>query len=349
MTNSKWVTLYCVSRQLMTSFLWPTGSEWHCTFCEMSSFPMTNSLWVSLHIFCERQSHYILPMANSPWVPLHIAVKGIHSVTSCHMINRLWVTLCIVVQSRTITPFLMTNSLWVTFHIVMKGIAITSFPLTSRKWVRFHILWKAFLSHLLLWPTESEWHCTFVKGSLMTSFTRTNRKWMSCNFCETQSHDTFYYDQQSVSLNIAHFVNRVLWHLFLWPTPACESHCTLLWKAVISYFSLWSTDCEWHCTLWEGQSYSMTNSLWVTLHWNIFWKGVFESHILLWPTVGEWHCTFVKGSLIASFPMIMTNRMWVTWHIFWRQSFTSFQWPTVGEWCCTICERWSHHIPTACE
>ncbi len=42
-------------------FLWPTGSGWHCTFCEgslITSSPMTNSLWVMLPI-CERQFHHI--------------------------------------------------------------------------------------------------------------------------------------------------------------------------------------------------------------------------------------------------------------------------------------------------
>ena len=106
-------------------FLWPTASKWYCTFCErlshhifsydqqrvsdiahfvkgslITSFPMTNSLWVTLHIL-QRQSHQsfsydqqfvcdiphflkgslmaCFPITNRKWVTLHILWKAISS------------------------------------------------------------------------------------------------------------------------------------------------------------------------------------------------------------------------------------------------------------------------------
>jgi len=51
--------------------LWPIGSEWHCTFCEsfITSFPMTNSLWVTLHTYFVKGSLITFPMTgNRKWV-----------------------------------------------------------------------------------------------------------------------------------------------------------------------------------------------------------------------------------------------------------------------------------------
>ena len=116
-------------------------------------------------------------------------------------------------------------------HFV-KDSLMTSFPMTNSKWVIFmHILWKAVSSHFFLWPTGSEWHCTFVKGSPITFLFMTNSLWVSlhilwktvsshlslwpiegewlCTFCEGQSHHIFSYDQQLVS-DIAHSVKGSL-------------------------------------------------------------------------------------------------------------------------------------------
>ena len=65
-------------------------------------------------------------------------------------------------------------------------------------------------------------------------------------------------------------------------------------------------------------SFSMTNSLWVTLH--ILWKVVL-SHLFLLQTACEWHHTFCE----------------------W-QSHQSYLWPTGCEWHCTFCERQSHYL-----
>ena len=83
MMNRQWVTLHILwkvfSKHLL---LWSTGCEWHCTFCER----------LSHHIFsCEQQGVGDIacfvkgslitsfPMTNSKWVILHILWKAISS------------------------------------------------------------------------------------------------------------------------------------------------------------------------------------------------------------------------------------------------------------------------------
>ena len=352
-----WATLKILWKAVQVSShlcLWPTGSEWHCTFCERQSH----------HIFsCDQQ--YVSDIA----------------------------------------------------HFV-KGSLITYFPMINSLWVTLHILWKAVSSHLFLWPTACEWHCTFCERQSSHLFLwPTGSEW-HCTFCERQSHHIFSYDQQRVS-DIAHFVkgslitslpmaNRewvtlhILWkavssHLFLWPT-VCEWHCTFCERqshhiydqqdvSEIAHFVKGSlitsfpvTGCEWHCTFCERQShyifsygqqqvsdiahsvkgslitsFPMTNSQWVTLH--ILWNAVFTSFPmtnskwvtlhLLWKAVFTYDqqfvsdiAQFVKGDLMTSFPM--TNSEWVTLDILWKiVSSHLFLWPTGCEWHCTFCERQS--------
>ena len=143
-------------------------------------------------------------------------------------------------------------------HFV-KGSLITSFPMTNREWVTFHILWKTVSSHLFLWVTACEWHCTF---------------------CERQSHHIFSYDQQPVS-DIAYAETGSLIISFpmtnsLWVT------LHILWKAVLSHLFLWPTGSEWNCTCCENliTSFPMTNSQWVTSH---FVKGSLMTLITSFP------------------------------------------------------------------
>ena len=64
-SHRMWVTLkilWKVVQVLSHLFLWPTGSEWCCIFCEgnlITSFPMTNSLWVTLHILWKAISSHL--------------------------------------------------------------------------------------------------------------------------------------------------------------------------------------------------------------------------------------------------------------------------------------------------
>ena len=184
-------------------------------------------------------------------------------------------------------------------HFV-KGTLITSFPMINRGWVTLHILWKAFLIHLFLWPTASEWHYTF---------------------CERQSHHTFPYDQQEVSNNSV-MLKAVSSHLFLWLTGS-EWHFTFYEKQSHHMFSYdWQWVSDMHI-LWK--IVLSHHSLWVTLH-----ILVASSHLFLWSTACVWHCTVCKSNLITSFPT--TNRKWVTLHVVWEAvSSHLFIWQTASE------------------
>ena len=242
MTNRKWATLHLLWKAVSWHlFLWPTGSEWHCTFCEWQSHHMLSydqqnvsdiaHFWkrVSSHLFlwptvcewhctCERQSHHIFSYHQQLVSPMAHVVKG-----------------------SLITTFPMTNSLWVRLHILwrafmyivsddqqdvsdmahfVKDNLITPFPITNSMWVRWHILWKTVSSHHFLWPTGSEWDCTF---------------------CERQSHHVFSCDQQNVC-DIAHFVKGSLMTSF--PITNRMWALDILCKSVSSHLFLWQTVCE---------------------------------------------------------------------------------------------------------
>ena len=106
--------------------------------------------------------------------------------------------------------------------------------MTNSKWVTLKIFLKAVSSHLFLWPTVCEWHCTF---------------------CKRQSHHIFSNVQQQVS-NVANSVKDCLIASCpitnsLWETPL-----HILWKAVWSHCFLWPIGCESYCTFCENlQSY----------------------------------------------------------------------------------------------
>ena len=350
----------------------------------MYFFPVTDRMWATLHILWKAVwsplfdqqdvsdiAHFVkcslitsFPMTNRKWVTLHILWKAVWS----HLFP--WPTVgewhCTFCERQSDHIFSHDQQQVSDIAHFVKGSLITSFPMTNSEWVTLHILWKAVWSHLFLWPTGCEWHCT--------------------SFYERQSDCIFSHDQQQVS-DIAHFVEGSLITSFpmtnsMWVT------LDILWKAVSSHLYLWPTVCEWHWTFCERQShhifshdqqqvsdiahfvkgslitsFPMTNSLRVTLH--ILWKAVW-SHLFPWPTASKWHCTFcerqshhifsydqqqvsdiahfVKGSLITSVPM--TNRMWVTLHILWKAvSSHLFLWPTGSEWHCTsFYERQSDHI-----
>ena len=131
--NRKWVTLHICKRQSHHIFSYDQRVSAHFVKSSLiTSFPVTNRLWVTLHIlwkavsshlslwptvceccctFCERQSHHICSYDQQQVSDIVHSVKG-------------------------------------------------SLIMTNRKWVTLHILWKAVSSHLFLWPTASEWYCT---------------------------------------------------------------------------------------------------------------------------------------------------------------------------------------------
>ena len=125
----------------------------------ITSISMANSLWVILHIIWKAVSSHILLPTGSEWCCTFVK----HSLTtSVPLINSLWVTLYIL--ERQSYPICSYDQQGVNdiVHFV-KGSLITSFPMINRLWVTLHILWKAVSSHLFLWPTDCEWHCTFCK------------------------------------------------------------------------------------------------------------------------------------------------------------------------------------------
>ncbi len=258
----------------------------------ITSLPMTNRLWVTLPILWKVvSSHLFLWPTGGVWNCTFFEWQSHHIFSYDQQVVS---EISPFVKGSLITSFPTTNRLWVTLHILWKGSLITSFPMTNSKWVALHILWKEVSSHLFLWFTVCEWHCTF---------------------CERQSHYIFSYDQQGVS-DIAHSVKGSLtitsfpmtnsewvalhncerkphWpHLFLWPT-VCEWHCMFCKRAVSSHLFLWPIGCEWHCKFCERQSH----------------------HIFSYDQQDVSDIAhFVKGSLITSLPM--TNRLWVTLQIF---------------------------------
>ena len=163
MTNSKWVTLHIWWKAVSSHhFLWWTASEWHCTLCDrqcrhiisydkqevsdiahvvkgslITSFPMTNRKWVTLHIVWKAvSSHHFLWWTGSEW----------------H---------CTVCERQSHQMFSYDQQYVSDIAHFLKGSPITSFPMTNRKWVTLHILWKGVSWHLFLWPKDCEWHCKF--------------------------------------------------------------------------------------------------------------------------------------------------------------------------------------------
>jgi len=158
--------------------------------------PMTNSLWVTLHILWRITSP--LPMTNSEWVTLDVLWTAASSHLFLWPTGSVWHFTFCERQSHHILSYQqgVSNST----HSA-KGSLITPFLITNRKWVASHILQKAVSLHLFLWPTACE--CQYcaccrtvsnfifsygqqfvgnfisnvVKGSLITSFPMTNSLW----------------------------------------------------------------------------------------------------------------------------------------------------------------------------
>ena len=123
-----------------------------------------------------------------------------------------------------------------------------------------HILWKAFSSHLFLWQTGCEWHCTFWAVSAHLFLWPTDGEW-HCTLCGHQSHHIFSLtNREWVTLHIlctkavsSHSMPNSLWvalyilgsliTFFLWPT-VCEWHCTF--SAISSHLFVSPTGCEWY-------------------------------------------------------------------------------------------------------
>ena len=187
---------------------------------------------------------------NRKWVTLHILWKVVSSHLFLWLIASEWHCTFCVMESHHMFPY---DQQYVSdIAQFVQGRLITCFSMTNRLWVTLHIFWKELLSHLSLWPTASEWYCTFS---------------------ERQSHHIFSYDQQRVS-DIAHFLKasfiwsfpmtnslwvilHILWKAVSWfitPLTMTNSKWVALhifWKAISSYLFIWPTASEWHCIFCE--------------------------------------------------------------------------------------------------
>ena len=236
-TNRMWVTLHTLWKLVLSHpFLWPTVCEWNCSFCVCQShhivpydqqlvsdirhfvkvtlvisFPMTNSLWVTLHILWKAVITSFL-LATRECVTLHILWKAIITSFLWPIVCEWYCTFCerqshsydqqpvsdIAILWKAIS-FPMTNSLWVmVLHILWEAASalITSFTITNSMWITLHILWKAVSSHLFLWPTVCEWHYTLCERQSHHIFSD-HQQFVSCIMdfqCEMQSCDIFFYD-----------------------------------------------------------------------------------------------------------------------------------------------------------
>ncbi len=133
-------------------------------------------------------------------------------------------------------------------------------------------LWQDISSeHLCLWPTASEWDCTFCEGESL--------EWPAasewhCTFCE---RDPSHLCQWSTACEWHCSLCERESHLILWPIGS-EWHCIFCEQGVSLLLFLWQTASEQHCTFCERQSqtliasFTMTNSGWAILY--IFWKPI---------------------------------------------------------------------------
>ena len=223
MADCEWHCTFFDS-SFINHFLWPTACEWHCTFCEnqfhdifsydqqlvsdiahfvksslMTSFPMTNRKWVTLHILWKAVSWHLFLWPTASECHCTFCEWKFHDIFSYDQQKVSIIAHFVKSSPSLITSIPMTNSKWVTLHILwmeiswhlclwpveqfvsdiahfVNGNFMASFPMTNRMWVTLHILWKAVSSHLFLWPTAGGWHCIFC---LITSFPMSDRLWVA--------------------------------------------------------------------------------------------------------------------------------------------------------------------------
>ncbi len=255
MTNRLLVTLHILWKAVSSHLLlWSTASELHYIFCERQPphiFPYDQQQVSDIAHFLQRQHHHIFLMTNSLWVTLHILKRWSHHILSY---DQKLVSDNENFMKGILTTFSsMTNREWVKLQILWGAVShifscdqqfvsdianfvtsslITSSAMINREWVTLHLLWIAIWSHIFLWPTVCEWHCTFCEWQSHLLLWPTDCEW-HCTFCERQFHYLFSHDQQAVS-QIAHFVIGS----FITSFPLINSLWVIfhiLWKAVSSH------------------------------------------------------------------------------------------------------------------
>ena len=202
--------------------------------------------------------------------------------------------------------------------------------------------WKTVSSHhTILWPIESEWHCTSVWKSVSSqlSLWQTESK-LNIALSMKDSHITScpMYDQQLASDILQSSKKTFSSHLVLWPTD-CEwhtfhsfksqSHCVLssdhltISKSVSLHIVLKGSIIMMSCPTYKHQDVSdiayscvrqshniLSCDLQHVSIWQLqfFWMAV-SPQLALWLTECEQHCTFFWETT-SSHPV--ANRLWAT-------------------------------------
>ena len=305
---------HVVKSSLITSFLWQTGSEWHCTFGESSLitfFSFDQTVCKSHYTFSERDSshHFLWPKACE-WHWTFYKRQG-SLITFIPMTNREWVTLHIVWVAVLWHIFLLpTASEWYCTLCERQFHHILSYDQQQVSDIAHFVKHS---HHIFFYDQQAvSGIAHFVKGSLITPIPIMNREWVAlhvlwtgvsshsflwptvgeqhCTFCERQSHHSFSYDQQAVS-DVAHFVKNS--HISSSYNQQPVSDIVHSIKGILIWTSFPIINSKWVILHFRKSSpiisFPMTNREWVTLY-NL-WKVV-SSHLFLWPTGSEWHCTF---------------------------------------------------------
>ena len=269
MTNRRWAILYILWRAVSS----PSDDQQHVSniayFVKgnlIASFPMTNfRMWVPLHLLW-KSLITSFPMANSKWVTLHIfwmAVSSHHS---------LWPTgselHCIFCERQSHHNLSYDQQEVSTSHVLWKP-CHTSFPTINREWVVLHILWSAVSLHHFLWPTGSEYIASFMKA-VSSHFSYDQQRVCNIAHFVKGSLITFFL-----------WPTVCEWHYTLYESPSCHIffNCSTASEWYCTFCEIFSMiNRKWVTLhiLWKAISFPMTSSLWVILH--IIWKGV-SSHL----------------------------------------------------------------------
>ena len=181
------------------------------------SFPMTNSLWVILHILWKAvSSHFFLWPTASEWNGTFYERLPHHNVSY---------------DQQDVSDIA---------HFV-KGSLITSFPMTNSQWVSLHILWKS-SHHTFSYDQQRVSDKLHIcESQSYHIFPMTNRKWVILHICARQSHQAFSYDQQLVSVRYS--MNwRQSHHIFSFDQQLVSDFANLL----TAYLNLWMFDISLH-------------------------------------------------------------------------------------------------------
>ena len=212
----------------------------------------------------------------------------------------------------------MTNSMWVTldfFFFTMQSHCISSHDQQDVSDTGFVFLYHAVSLYFISWPIGSEWHwiCFSLPCSLIAFHPMTNREWVTL--------DWFFFTMQSHCIS-SHDQQDVSDTAFVFFTM--QSHC-----------------------ISSHDQQDVSDTAFVVLYHAV------SLHFIPWPTESEWHCICfsLPCSLIAFHPM--TNRMWVTLHLFFLPcSLIAFHPMTNRMWVTLHLLFFTMHFipwPTVCE